>query len=94
MFREFGLENGPSIKDSFSSAPFPNKQKIIKYLSDGKIGMVSGSSYIDVITGENTKIGKCIMTDGEYTWPGILMYYVDKYNLRLPSEFEAKAISN
>ena len=94
MFKEFGLENGPSIKDSFSDAAFPNKDAVVRYLKSGKVGVTGGSFYIDVVTGKQTRIGKCIMTDGEYTWPGILAYYVDKYNLRLPADFEAKAMNN
>ncbi len=29
----------------------------------------------------------CI-SDGVYVWSNILSYYVDKYNLRLPKDFE------
>ena len=32
------------------------------------------------------------MTDGEYSWLSDLAYYVEKYNLRLPEEFEGKVL--
>ena len=28
------------------------------------------------------------MNDGKYSWTSTLIYYVEKYNLRLPLEFE------
>lgn len=33
------------------------------------------------------------MTDGQYSWNNALPYYVRKYNLRLPKQFEEMALA-
>ena len=85
----------PSIKESFSSEPYAGKQRIIAYLrSGGKEDMVSMAIKKDVITGEpifETDFGR---NDGVYTWWTSLAYYVEKYNLRLPKDFEKHILAS
>lgn len=83
----------PSIKDSFSDSPYYGQQKIIQYLKNGTKDMVSARIPIDVITGEPIKMNMIGMNDGEFTWWNTLAYYVEKYNLRLPKNFEEKVIN-
>lgn len=49
----------------------------------------AGLSY-DKLTGERIKgeRGMTLNDDGVYTWWSDLAYHVEKYNLRLPKEFE------
>ena len=54
--------------------------------------MVSARSSKDVFTGEILSPSTKGMNDGEYTWFESLAYYVKKYNLRLPKEFEDKIL--
>lgn len=56
--------------------------------------MISMQTPKDVITGESIKMECLGMNDGEYTWFNILAYYVKKYNLRLPEEFERKILNS
>jgi len=93
QFDEFGPGMGlPSIKDSFSKAPYAGKEKVIAYLSKGRKTYVATSYSRDVFTGEMIPGERCGMTDGEYSWNSALAYYVERYNLRLPLEFEEKAL--
>ena len=92
-FKEFGLQDGPSIIEAFSSTAYPEKRRIVRYLENGERTIASPGVYIDVVTGENTGIGKCHLTDGEYVWTSIIPYYVEKYNMILPDEFVEKVLS-
>lgn len=94
QFEEFGPGMGfPSMKTSFSQSPYPNKDKVIAYLSKGRKTYSATSHSRDVFTGEMIPGERCGMTDGEYSWNSALAYYVGKYNLRLPSRFEEKAVA-
>lgn len=82
----------PSIRSFFSEKPYYGKEKVIEYLTNGTMDMISLQIPKDVITGERIPMEKIGMNDGEYTWFNTLAYYVDKYNLRLPKEFEEKIL--
>lgn len=77
-----------SMKEHFESYNYPGKEKILEYLRSGKVDMVSTDMARDVFTGEVIKIEKLGMNDGKYMWWNTISYYVEKYNLRLPEEFE------
>ena len=88
-FEELSLGCGyPSLKDSFQKESYIGREKMLKYLRNGKSVLASPEIRHDLITGERIPIKLEIMTDGEYTWSSELIYYVDKYNLRLQKEFE------
>ena len=55
--------------------------------------MVSAARVVDVITGEPTAIPIVHMNDGQYSWTTRIIYYIEKYNLRLPEKVE-KTILN
>jgi len=42
----------------------------------------------DIFTGERIPHEVLVMSDGDYYWPNYLAWYVEKYNLRMPEEFE------
>ena len=92
-YREFGDEKAPSVKDFFNDAPYYGKEVIINYMENGKVVVATTSYGIDCVTSEKVGIRKEILTDGEYTWSNMLIYYVKKYNMLLPSEFMEKVIS-
>lgn len=93
-FNEFGEGMGfPSIKDFCLDDAYPGKDKIIKYLNNGKKTYASTAKAQDVITGNRLDVELYGMTDGEYSWLSTISYYVDKYNLRLPKEFENKVLN-
>lgn len=94
-YKEFNPNKDyPSIKDSFAMSPYEGQGRIVYYLKHGNEDMVSLKIPKDVITGET--IPMCIigMNDGEYTWFNTLAYYVERYNLRLPEEFEKKILDS
>lgn len=78
----------PSLKDYFQNESYNEKDKIIKYLSNGKSVLASPEIHKDIVTGAKIPLKLEIMTDGKYTWSTEIIYYVDKYNLRLKKEFE------
>jgi len=77
-----------SMKKHFEKGAYPGKEKIVKYLTSGKVDMASFQLPKDVFTGERIPMTMLGMNDGVYMWWNTLAYYVDKYNLRLPEEFE------
>lgn len=78
----------PSIKDHLQKEPYKSKDAILKHLRGGSVHMVTASRIVDVLSGEATNIELVFMDDGKYSWSSTIPYYVDKYNLRLPKDFE------
>ena len=78
----------PSMRDFLQDAPYEHQGAIVDYLNNGNIHMVTASRFTDVFTGERVNRELVYMDDGVYSWSSKLPYYVAKYNLRLPMEFE------
>ena len=93
-WKEFGGNPTTSIKDDFSSQKYDGQDKVASYLDSGFVKLLSLDVGKDIFTGEIISSTKYIATDGEYTYPNTLSYYVRKYNLRLPKEFENKILKN
>ena len=91
----FTQNDAPSIAILFSVMPYPNQEKVARYLENGKITVVRASYEKDAITGELIKPAQsgCLMTDGDLVWDGSLSYYVRKYNLRLPAAIEERILA-
>ena len=93
-FKEFGSKDAPSLKNLFNEEPYPEKNTVILYLKSGKV--LGGALRYDKDAFTKCFIEQrhtpCIFTDGEYSWSSELPYYVEKYNVRLPKEFEDKAV--
>ena len=90
------LTNGPypSMKEFFEDKSYKNKEKIVSYLKNGRSVLASTGILKDVFTDEVIHISEELMTDDVYSWPNVLAYYVDKYNLRLPKEFGSHILAN
>ena len=85
----------PSIKDSFSDAPIENADKIKQFiLTGGFLDIGTTAESVDVLTGESTGLRGNIRSDGYYSWPISLAYYIDRYNLRLPDDFVQHALES
>ena len=95
-YAEFGPNMGlKSMKEFFEPQPYEGMQSIIDYLKNGKKTYAKAARANDVFTGEAIDVDEYVgMTDGEYSWNSVLSYYVEKYNLRLPKDFEAKVLNN
>lgn len=94
LWKEFGADNNKSIKDDFQNKPYENQTCVADYLDKGVVSLMSLDYGRDLFTGEKITDNYYIATDGEYTWANTLSYYVRKYNLRLPRDFEEKALAN
>jgi hypothetical protein len=94
-YDEFGPNMGlPSIREFIQDKPYEGQEKIVEYLRNGRVHMVTATRFIDVFTGERVNSELVYMDDGVYTWSSKLPYYVEKYNLRLPLEFEKHILGN
>lgn len=96
-FSEYGADNGISIKQCCENKPYAGMDKIISYLRNkGKPTLVSMRTPVDRLTGERIKGEQSVVhyTDGEYSWCSDLAYHVEKYNLRLPKEFEEHVLNS
>lgn len=88
-YEEFAPNMGfPSIKEYLQDEPYESKAAVLEYLNNGNVHMVTASKITDVFTGKKVNAELVYMDDGKYSWSSKLPYYVDKYNLRLPEEFE------
>ncbi len=98
-FREFpfGIRNDPSMREFMSPQPWENQDQVLQYLSSGLIlGIVMGSDLTDrfdppnmanpIINGEAVG-GTTPMTDGTWFWYAGLIYFIEKYNVRVPEGF-------
>ena len=80
--------NYPKLADSMESGPYPHKEEIIRYLLNSEVFFISLTLPRDVFTGKRIPMSVRVMQDGDYYWSTLLAWYVDKYNVRLPKEFE------
>lgn len=78
----------PSIKPFLHEKPYSLKSTVLDYLKKGNIHMVTASKPVDIFTGETICYELVYMDDGVYSWSSKLIYYVEKYNLKLPEDFE------
>lgn len=93
-WKEFNPAAKKSIKEDFKNIASPNKSKIIEYLNAGTVVLAATSTDNDILTGEKIAPTRCILTDGEFSWPNSLGYYVEKYNLEIPRELEDKIVNS
>lgn len=94
MYSEYSNSSKlPSMKTFFEEKPYVGIERIIKYLESGVPTFATAGLPFDFFTGERIPGYDNGMTDGEYAWMSTLSYYVRKYNLRLPKEFENKVLA-
>ena len=88
-YNEYGPGMGfPSMKNSMLDKPYAGMDRIISYLKNGQKTYAAAGRAYDFFTGEEIPGERCGMTDGVFSWVSSLPYYVEKYNLKLPQEFE------
>ena len=88
-YTEFGAMDKPSMRDFFEERPYQGKKKIVAFLqTQGQVGAVAAGRAMDCFTGERIPGELSIRTYDRFSWCSDLSYYVEKYNLRLPREFE------
>lgn len=88
-FKEYGVPNAPSMCESFEKTPYKGQDKIVKFLrSEGTVGAAAAAAPVDLFTGERISGELVFKNCGSFGWCSDLAYHVEKYNLRLPKEFE------
>ncbi len=86
-YDEFGRGMGyPSMTAFFQPNEYEGQKEIITYMEKGKVRAVGGRPK-DLITGETLPSTNYFMGDGVYSWTSTLIYYVKRYNLKLPDDF-------
>lgn len=81
--------NFPNMSDSFVKEAYPHKNDVLRFLQNGSVDFARASRAKDVFSGELIPTEVLIMRDGDFCWSSTLAWYVEKYNLRLPKDFEA-----
>ncbi|MBD5080274.1 MAG: hypothetical protein HDT44_00730 [Ruminococcaceae bacterium] len=96
-YKEYGSSNGESMTKYCQEKPYEGKEKIVFYLRNkGRPTLASTRIARDRITNERIKgeFQSVHYTDGKYSWCSDLAYHVEKYNLRLPKEFEDHVLNH
>lgn len=87
-YRELYKDNNlPSIFDNMSTEAIPQKKAVLQYLRSHKPTAYSPQDCFDIISGEKINEPLSCMDDGVYYWRSDLIYYFEKYNLKLLDSF-------
>ena len=93
-YKELNTGDFPSLKESLEENPYPNKEKILVFLQNGIIDLTRMSRAKDVFDGEVIPFEIHVMHRGKFSWSNQIAWYVEKYNLRLPNDFESYIIED
>jgi hypothetical protein len=98
-FREFpfGTACDPSLREFMAPAPWQNQDRIVSYLRSGLIlAYPMGADLMDwldrsyranpLVEGQPLG-GATPLTDGTWFWYAGLIYFMERYNVRVPQEF-------
>jgi hypothetical protein len=90
FFREMGhdVSGAPSLVSSRGKRGPENKDKVVAYLRAGQLRSVSPGYADDFFDQTKTAGTRSTRTDGTYAWPDYLAYYVERYDVALPKDFE------
>lgn len=78
----------PLMADCMTPERYPHQDSIVRYLRDADLLLAVSSYAKDIFTGDATNVRRGLMGDGTFFWSQSLSYYVDRYNVRLPGDFE------
>ena len=82
-------DNGEQyLKSVVSYKPYSNEDIILQYLKSGKVVAVAAGMARDILTGQRIKGELVAMSDGVYSWRSDIIYYVERYNMKLYDDFE------
>lgn len=71
-----------------------NKSEIVNYLKSFNSDCVSAGRVFDSVIDEYTDITDEAFDDGEFCWSSTDIYYFDKYDIKLNSDFIKKVIAH
>ncbi len=79
-------ENLPSIHQMINF-PIAEKDLVIDYMKNAMI-LAAAPAIVKDVFDPNIRIPELLlMGDGKYQWRSDIVYYIDKYNLKIPDEF-------
>ncbi len=94
-FRELGYgETAPSLVAARGKRAPRNKAEVVRYLRGAKMQAFSPGVERDVFDETKLADSPSIRTDGVYSWPELIGYYVEKYDIELPEDFEEHMRAN
>lgn len=98
-FREFpfGTKQDRSMREFMSECPWENQDKVVSYLRSGLVmGVSMGADLVDPfdpsakanpVIESSVRGGVTEMTDGVWFWYAGLIYFIEKYHVRVPQRF-------
>ncbi len=91
-FREIYNDNTlPSLKDNIAKHPYKNQNKIVDFLKKGVVSSIAPAKPVDIVTTKTIDIDLMCMKYNDIGWRSDLIYYIEKYNVKL-SEADEKII--
>ena len=87
-FRDLGYEGAPSIAEVRGRRSPEHQAQVVAYLKAGKMLVMSPAFVRDSFDRGIVAGSRSIRTDGEFAWPDSLAYFVERYAVELPIEFE------
>lgn len=86
--RELGDEDAPSVQTARRRAREQDLTAVVAYLRAGKLLVMSPGLIKDPFAAGALAGKRSIRTDGTYAWSDALAYFVERYQLELPDQFE------
>lgn len=87
-YEELDPGNGfPKLSESIGVL-HPRKQELINFLKSGEEDFVKMSYTKDIFSGIVIPFPDIMMHKGRFYWSSVLAWYVEKYDLQLPKDFE------
>lgn len=88
-FRELGYDGPWTLEAARGRRSPEHLAEVIAYLRAGKILVLSPGLVRDFYDNSRVAGNRSLRTDGMFTWPDSLAYYVEHYGVELPPVFEA-----
>ena len=90
-------KNGQSISEALKASALPNaieqKELVLRYLKNGKVVATAAGRAYDFLTGEEILGEYLLYSDGVFEWSSSLIYYFEKYNIKLEGDFISHVLS-
>ena len=91
-FREHYGHDYPSFAEMHTEGDIQGKAKVVAYMKKWPPCCASPGIPKDAFTGERIPGQDVAYTDGIFLWGIETIYYFEKYNLKLPDSFIARAL--
>ncbi|MGR9229520.1 hypothetical protein [Rhizobium leguminosarum] len=79
------LPTAPSIEDNMNAMPTALAEDVAAYLRHGLILIEFVSPVPDPYCHDDM-VRNVVFSDGVYFWDGVILYWVEKYRVRMPEE--------